>query len=46
MISEDPSAERSGQLRLLLRWLAERGGVIAILLLVAVIAFLLWQQRR
>jgi cbb3-type cytochrome oxidase subunit 3 len=32
--------------RLLVRWLAERGGLIAVLLLLAVIAFILWQQRR
>jgi hypothetical protein len=29
--------------RLLFRWLVERGGLVAVLLLLAVIAFILWQ---
>jgi hypothetical protein len=33
-------------MRLLFRWLVERGGLIAVLLVLAVIAFVLWQQRR
>jgi hypothetical protein len=30
--------------RLLVRWLSETGGLIALLLLLAVVSFILWQQ--